>query len=715
MKSGRKVFIIFLSLGILTWILDAILDKLFFIPGSFPDLLLLKIPHHELYIRLLILIIFILCGLVFAAVFSRFNHNKRALESSEERFRTLSDQSVLALLIYRNNDVLYTNSALAHLLDVSPDDLKGKDLQFLLNHIYSEDRDFAREQARKKMAGEPDIIPRYTFRLLTEKGNLKWVDLFSRRVMLDNEPAVFATIVNITDRISAELALSREKERLDVTLRSIGDGVIVTDPEGAVISVNRVAENLTGWNESEAIGRPLTEIYVAIDEDTRKAVPNPVESALQEGSVFTFKEPVILVSRDGTERSITDMCSVIKSKETGIIGTVLVFRDCTETRRLQEFASRAQRLETAGRIAAQVAHDFNNLLGPLTAYPALIKDDLPAGHPAIELVDQIEKAAGQMADINQQLLTLGRRGHYSLKPLNLNKIVLQAVRQFHSISDTVSIETELSDNLMNIRAGSSQIYRVLVNLISNAFDAMGGTGKLKFRTENFYVDRISELPAHIPRGEYVKLTVSDTGIGIPEDVLPRIFDPFFTTKNSGGVRGSGLGLSVVHSVVEDHGGYIDVKSKPGEGTTFYIYFPITREGVTGMSMGQAPGGNESILVVDDDAIQQEVSRTLLDKLGYSVNTAESGEKALEMLKEKEFDLLVLDMMMPEGIDGTETYRRALQIRPDQKVLLVTGYAESHRVDEAIHLGADTFLRKPVTIKTLGRAVRKVLDQPVKAK
>lgn len=714
MKVRSKIIALFLALGIAVWFLDALLDSLIFVHGNFWDILLLKLTTQELFMRILIIVVFVISGAILAKIFERLRKNEDALKASEEKFRMLSDQSRLGLWIYQNNDILYTNAALASLFDFSGEEISGKKFENFMDQVYSEDRDFVKSQARKKMAGEADIIPRYTFRLLTAKGNMKWVDLFSRRIMLDGKPAVIATLIDITDRIQAETALWEEKERLDITLRSIGDGVIVTDPEGAIISINRAAEGLTGWKEDEAIGRPLTEVYKIVSENTQEPIPNPIEDAQKSDSPITI-EPAILIAKDSRERLVEDSCAAIKSKDGKVIGTVLVFRDCTETRRLQEFASRAQRLETAGRIAAQVAHDFNNLLGPLTAYPTLIKDDLPPGHPAIDLVDQMEKAASQMAEINQQLLTLGRRGHYAMKPLNLNKIIIQAIRQFHSISDTISIKTDLAENLLNIRAGSSQIFRVLANLISNAFDAMSGAGKLYLKTENFYVDTVSETPTHIPQGEYVRMMISDTGYGINPEILPRIFDPFFTTKDTGGVRGSGLGLSIVYSVIEDHGGYINVNSEPGKGTTFYLYFPITRESDATRSIGQASGGNESILVVDDDPTQREVSRVLLEKLGYSVSDAESGEKALELINEKRFDLLVLDMIMPGGIDGTETYKRILQIRTNQKAILVTGYAENQRVDEAMHLGVETFLRKPVTIKSLGLAVRKVLDQPARAK
>ncbi|MBD3217367.1 MAG: PAS domain S-box protein [candidate division Zixibacteria bacterium] len=640
---------------------------------------------------------------------------EKELRRSEEKFRMLSDQSLLALLIYSARGLVYGNRAFADLLDMTEKEMEKMSLEQILSNVHPDDREFVTKQARGKIAGDEGTTPRYTFRMKTKKNNVKWVDLFSRKLVFQGEQSVFATIVDISERVAAQRALAEEKERLDVTLRSIGDGVIATDNSGKIIQMNSAAENLTGWSEQSAFGKDLAEVFEIINEESREAVENPVRKVLNTGSVVALDDDTVLITKDGRERIIADSGAPIRDKNGDIIGVVLVFRDFTETKRLQEFATRAQRLETAGRIAAQVAHDFNNLLGPLTAYPALIKDDLPAEHPAQELIDQIEKSANQMAEINQQLLTLGRRGHYALKPLDLNKIVKQIVRQFHSISQTIAIKTDLDDNLFNIRGGVSQIYRVLSNLISNAFDAMPNSGKLKIKTENFYADEISSKAGGVPKGEYVKLSVSDSGSGIPYEVMPKIFDPFFTTKTAEGVRGSGLGLSVVHSVIEDHGGFIDFESAPGQGTTFFIYFPITRESVETKTTSGAMGGSEKILIVDDDSTQREVARILLSKLGYKTQTADSGEQALKLMKNQDFDIVVLDMIMPGGMQGAETYEKMLELNPDQKAIIVSGYAESDQVNKAMKLGARAFIRKPVTIKLLGSAVRKALDEPVRSR
>jgi PAS domain S-box-containing protein len=514
---------------------------------------------------------------------------------------------------------------------------------------------------------------------------------------------------DITKRKLAEEALASEKERLAVTLASIGDGVIATDTNGKVLIFNKIAESLTGWTEEEAFGKPLSEVFHIKNEQTQKICENPVELVLRLGKVIGLANNTVLVSRDGTERIIADSGAPILDKKGNILGVVLVFHDVTETRRLQELATRAQRLETAGRIAGQVAHDFNNLLGPLVAFPELAREELAPNHQVIKYIDAMEKSAKKIADINQQLLTLGRRGHYGQVTLNLNEIITDIINQI-SHSGKIRIIRNLHQNLMNIKGGPAQIHRIIANLISNAIDAMQDRGELTVKTENYYVEDSMGKYGRIPKGEYAKITISDTGSGIPEKIMSKIFDPFFTTKKTDKQRGSGLGLSVVHAVVEDHGGFIDLESEVRKGASFYLYFPITREDIETVEENYVPGGRESILIIDDDPVQRDVSIKLLGKLGYEIRTVESGEKAAELVKEKVYDLLILDMIMPNGIDGAETYKRILESNPYQKAVIVSGFAQTDRVNMALDLGASEYILKPLTIKSIARAIRKALDE-----
>lgn len=381
----------------------------------------------------------------------------------------------------------------------------------------------------------------------------------------------------------------------------------------------------------------------------------------------------------------------------------------TETKRLRELEARAQRLETVGRIAGQVAHDFNNLLGPVMAYPELIRGEIPINNEVYEYLNAIESAAHQIAAINQDLLTLGRRGHYSVELLNVNTIIKESIKELEPLEATVICETDLGSDLMRVKGGTAQIRRAISNLLHNAQDALNGVGKISITTENYYADEVTVGYCRIPKGEYVKISIADTGIGMPEEILQRIFEPFFTMKTADRRRGSGLGLSVVDAVIKDHGGFLDLVSQVGVGTTFYLYFPACREQDIIEQSEEIKGGSENILIVDDDGMQREVLARILSKLGYRTAQASSGEEAIEMLKQAPADLLLLDMIMPGGIDGAETFREALSIHPGQKAIIVSGFSESHQVKTVQACGAGAFVKKPLSVKTIAAAVRKELD------
>ncbi len=632
---------------------------------------------------------------------------EEALRRSEATLSSIFRAAPIGLGMVTNRVFDWVNDEIIKMTGYSHRELKGQSARMLYPSQEEFDRVGKLKYADIHITGAGSILTRWK----RKDGTMIDILLSSSALNRDNLTAgvVFA-VLDITDRKRAEEALAAEKERLDVTLKSIGDAVVATDTNGNILIFNQVAEELTGWTYEDALGQPVEKILEFLDLNTREPLENPIKRVMNTNSRITIPQDVLMISRDGQEKLIEDSAAPIREKRGRLIGAVLVFRDVTESRRLREFATRAQRLETAGRIAGQVAHDFNNLLAPLTAYPDLIRMDIPAGHQSLKFLDDIERSANQMAEINQQLLTLGRRGHYNQEPLNLNNIVAQVLNQIRPVPDSLIISCHLQDNLMLLKGGAAQIHRLLLNLVNNAREAMNDVGQLTLNTDNFYVDLLAGRYGRIPQGEYVKLTVSDTGTGISPEIMAKIFDPFFTTKSSDKKRGSGLGLSVVHAVIEDHNGFIDVASTPGEGTSFYVYFPITRENLRLQSTEEITGGKERILVVDDDHLQLEVCGRLLENLGYQASTVSSGEEALDYIVENPQDLIILDMIMLDGIDGTETLRRILEILPDQKAILVSGYASSERVEEALRLGAGEFIRKPLSLKSIAQAVRRELDR-----
>jgi len=356
-------------------------------------------------------------------------------------------------------------------------------------------------------------------------------------------------------------------------------------------------------------------------------------------------------------------------------------------------------------VAGQIAHDFNNLLGPIMAYPELIRSKIEVEGSVSRMLDDLEEAAAQMAEINQQLLTLSRRGHYNMEPVDLNSLVDRAIRTM-DVPETVVVHREYEEDLLPARAGRSQLARVIANLIKNAVEAMDAHGTLIIRTQSLYLDRELRRYEEVKRGEYVLLSISDTGPGIEADVADRIFDPFFTTKSSDKRRGSGLGLAVVHSVVHDHEDYLDLHSVPGEGTTFSIYLPIDRTTAAVPAESERPiarGHGERLLVIDDDRMQLRLSRTALEQIGYVVDTLTCGEEAEAAISKETYAVVVIDMVM-DGIDGTETLRRIRALRPDQPAIILSGYASGDRVQDALALGLCQFLPKPVRVADLADAI-----------
>ena len=511
------------------------------------------------------------------------------------------------------------------------------------------------------------------------------------------------SVHDITERKRIEDDLRASEERYRLLVESSPEGIMV-HKNGLFVFANQAALTLFGATDpKQLIGQPIIE---RVHPDFRSVVQKRV-AALDGGPHTSLLEEKLL-RLDG---SVIDV-EVTASKITfqGSDAVQVVGRDVTETKRLRLLESRTQRLETAAQIAGQVAHDFNNLLGPIIAYPEFIRDELPPDHPARKYLNAIETAATKIADINQQLLTLSRRAHYDQEALDLNALILASLGDLGQLPATLICETDLLDDLMHIKGGAAQLHRVFINLLINARDALQDIGTISIKTENCYVDDTKVRFGRVPKGEYVKVTVTDTGCGIPNEIIQKIFDPFFTTKLANQRRGSGLGLSVVNAVVKDHGGYIDLSTEVGVGTSFHLYFPTTHDSPNETPGEEIPGGGETLLVVDDDQIQRDVSSELLTKLGYNVTTCESGEKAIKLLKDKSQNLLILDMIMPDGIDGVETYRRALLINPNQKAIIVSGFSETERVREVQNMGAGAFVKKPLNRKTIALAVRNELDR-----
>lgn len=627
------------------------------------------------------------------------------LKQSELKYRHLFECANDAIFMMDQDMFIDCNSMTLRMFNCTKDQIIGRP-PYLFSPEYQADGRDSKTKALEKINAALDGQPQFfEWQHSRYNGEVFDAEVSLNRMVIDGKYHLLAIVREITERKQAIEALKRSESQFQELFNSVMEGIGIIDENEIIRFCNPAYAGIFDADSpDDLVGKSFTQ-FVA--EKDKKNVEANIEKR-KKGISSQYELEIITLA--GNRKNILISVSPRYNAEKQYIGTFGAIIDITETKSLQEFAHRAQRLEIAGRISGQIAHDFNNLLGPLTAYPDIIRKKLPDGHPALSYVEKMAKSAAQMAEINQELLVLGRRGHYNLEPLNLNELINQLENHILPHNENRTISADLSDNLMNIKGGSSQICRLLSNLLSNAWDAMGGSGEVRLKTENYYID--ARVPGYgvVPKGEYVKLTVSDKGCGIPDNIRAKIFDPFFTTKTTDLDKGSGLGLSVVHAVMEDHNGYIDMESLPGKGTSFYLYFPITRELSEATVLDRIVGGSESVLVVDDDPAQREIAVTLLNELGYRAKAVESGEKAVELMKTAAFDLLILDMIMSPGIDGAETYKRVLEINPHQKAIIVSGYAETKRVEQARHLGVGAYIRKPLTLKSISQAVRAELDR-----
>ena len=387
-------------------------------------------------------------------------------------------------------------------------------------------------------------------------------------------------------------------------------------------------------------------------------------------------------------------------------------------RQLQKELVQAQKMEALGTLAGGVAHDLNNVLSAIVSYPELLLLQLNSDSPLRKPILTIQHAGQRAAEIVQDLLTLARRGVSVKKVININDVVLEYLnspeyQKLISYHQNISLHTNLSKNLLNFKGSPIHIQKTIMNLISNAAEAQPDGGEITISTYNHRFDSPQMGYKQTRNGEFVTLEISDKGCGISKADLIRIYEPFYTKKVMGR-SGTGLGMAVVWGTIQDHNGFIDVVSQPDEGSTFSIYFPATTENKElkheSVPANEYMGDGQVILIVDDVVEQREIATRILKILNYQPVSVASGEKAIAFLKTKSADLILLDMIMEPGLDGLETFKRMLAIKPNQKAIVASGYTETSRVEQLRRLGAEPFIKKPYTIETVGMAIKHALQK-----
>jgi len=512
-------------------------------------------------------------------------------------------------------------------------------------------------------------------------------------------------------RREAEQALRLSEELYRRLVEKARDGIFTLTADGLVSSVNNACATMTGWSREECLGKAFLEF---IHADNLQQAKDWLQATLDRKNPPTV-ELQIHSPKESTFITL-EMTSTVLEDAGQITGILCIARDVTERHQLEEQLRQSQKMESIGQLAGGVAHDFNNLLTVIHGHAALLLGDAEFNAKHHEALREIARASDRAASLTRQLLAFSRKQPMQVREVGLNEVVSDITRMLQRVlGEPISLHCEYSPNLRSVKADQSMLEQVIMNLAVNARDAMPKGGTLTLRTHK--VVRSSLPASNQPDGhdgQYVCLTAQDTGTGIPPELLQRIFEPFFTTKEPG--KGTGLGLATVYGIVKQHGGWVDVQSAPDHGTSFTIYLPASSAPAPEKKAEKATPklavGNECILLVEDEMAVRNLCHRLLKRLGYTVLEAETGVAALDVWKQEQhrIQLLLTDMVMPEGMTGHELAEIVRQDNPKLPVILSTGYSPDSLGEDSLRESGIHFLSKPYTPSQLADTIRRALGK-----
>jgi PAS domain S-box-containing protein len=515
----------------------------------------------------------------------------------------------------------------------------------------------------------------------------------------------------IEDRIRAEADLATEKERLAVTLSSIGDGVISTDTEGRIVLANKIALSLTGWTSWDILGQPVSRVFRIEDSGNRNGFRDPVIGVLDSGRIYSSTRNVLLADRSGEKRRVAYSVAPIRGdRDQRVIGAVLVFRDVTAQAIMEMEAQKSAKLESLGILAGGIAHDFNNIMTAILGNLSLARMHVSPGEKVYDKLVDAEKATLYARGLTRQLLTFSKGGD-PIKTVTSVTEFLKDTVNFAMAGSKALCQVHLADGLWSADIDVTQINQVIHNLVINANQAMPEGGTITISTYNLKIAGPREHPPLEP-GRYVVISVRDEGVGIHEELRDKIFDPYFTTKE----KGSGLGLSTSYSVMKNHGGHIEVFSQPGKGTEFRLFLPAAGE-TASLETDQEETvvkGHGRILIMDDEEGILEVASEALNLLGYRVETARDGQQAIDIYEKaltagQRFDAVVMDLTIPGGVGGLEVIKHLRKIDPDVRAVVSSGYSQDPIMADYKTFGFNDVLPKPYKLEELSQVLGRTIQ------
>jgi PAS domain S-box-containing protein len=567
---------------------------------------------------------------------------------------------------------------------------------------------------------QTELLAQFGFKpwhIAFENPVMKWVVISANFMLLNILSSVSVTmILNGLHKSVIQLTVSEKKHRQ--IFENILDVYFEITLDGKILEISPSVSQVSAYTQSELRFGSISQICHAPNQ--RKPL---VRQLFKESQVNGYE--LDLKDKTGAPRTCSINARLIRDAKGEPARIIGILRDVSEQKatarrkkELEERLNRSQKMEALGMLAGGVAHDLNNVLSGIVTYPEILLMDQPPNSAMAQSLQVIHDSGIRATEIVQDLLTLSRRGVVTREVVDFNQIVTSFLRtpeyeKILSFHPNVRVTTDIEAYSPLIKGSAVHLQKTVMNLISNAAEAQPGGGIISIVTENRHLDTPVRGYDHVNPGDYIVLSVADYGQGIAPEDLKRIFEPFFTKKVMGR-SGTGLGMAVVWGTVQDHEGYIDVTSAQGQGTRFDLYFPTSQAPLVqkpkAMDISGLMGNGEKILIVDDASHQREIATTTLRRLGYKTDAVDGGEAAVEYLKTRDADLILLDMIMDPGIDGLETYRRILDIRPGQPAVIASGFSRTRQVREAMALGAGQYIRKPYTLEKIGTAVKSELDR-----
>lgn len=631
-------------------------------------------------------------------------HRKRAeleLKASEERYRKLFEgaRDGIFLSDAETGVIVDCNQEAARLVGREKAELIGQH-QTILHPPHRIAGAFSETYKKHLTDSEGMILEE---EVVTSSGAIKIVAVKASLIKIGGKKYMQGMFRDITELKRAEEKLRESEKNHREILDAMGDWIHAVDRELKVVLFNAAFRRINRelGLSAEVIGRTPMEIFPFLPEK----IADEYRWVFDNQKVLVTQE----TTRIGDREFITESRKIPLVEDGRVVRVISVIRDMTAQKRFEVQFYQAQKMESIGTLAGGVAHDFNNLLMGIQGRNALMLMNIDSSHPHFPHLKEIESIVWRAAELTRQLLGFARGGKYEVKPVNLNEIIKVQNHLFGRTKKEITIHEKYEKNLWTVEADQGQIEQVMLNLYINAWQAMPGGGDLYIQTENAVLDETYLRPYAVQPGNYVKISVTDTGVGIDEAIQQKIFDPFFTTKEMG--RGTGLGLASAYGIIKNHGGIINVYSVKGQGATFNIYLPASEKdaGEERPLSEEVLKGEGTVLLVDDEQLIIDVGKEIIKSLGYEVLTACSGKEAIDVYTRNRdrIDIVLLDLVMP-GMSGGDTFARLKEIDPDVRVLLSSGYSINGHASRILNKGCDGFIQKPYNMKDLSHKIHDIL-------